>query len=326
MLGGLFGGSSSQEQESTPWAPAERALGGSLDLVERGNNTPWSVYGGEQVAPFNHDQISAINQGRQWYDRGGASGINQMQNAAQGNLGAFGQANNAYQNQLNSGPVVNQGPDLAMAGAIANNPYLDAQIGAATRDIGRSLYEQQMPGIAAYSGGTGNLGNSRRGMLEAQAKRSAFDRAGDIAAQMRGNSFNQGIQQAGQVAGQNAQMAYGNQGMNLQAAGGLAGLGGQGMQGLMNAQNLQTLNQNAYMGLGNMQQQQAQNVNNQGAQNWYLGQQLPYQQAQMGAGVSLPMAQAFGTNTGGGGTAGNPAGGLLNIAGQLGGAYLMGGM
>lgn len=322
FLSGMFGASSDQKQtqENTPWGPTQGALTDSLGMIEEANETPWSVYSGEQVAPMTEDQQRALRDQRGWFDTGGKSGIDQMQNAASGNIGAFGQANTAYQNQIAGGPVVNQGTSLDAASAYADNPFMDQMVDSASRDVNRNLYEQQMPGIASYSAGSGNLGSSRRGMLEGIAQRGAADRVADIGAQMRGQAYGQGLGIAANEASQNASLAGHNQSMNLQAANGLQGLGNAGMTGLINAQNLQTMNNQGLMGAGTMLQGQNQNVNNQNAANHYLGQQLPYNQAAAGASIASPMGSAFGTSTmtgGGNQMAGSPLG-------QIGGLGLQG--
>jgi len=317
FLSGLFGGSDKQETEVMPWAPATPALNDALNMTRRANETPWEMYGGEQVAGFHPIQMRAMEDQRHYAFNDGKSGINQMANAAGGNLGAFGQAQGAYLDQLGRGPAVNQGPDLGMARSMSENPYMDEMVGAAVRDVGRNLYEQQMPGIAAYSSDTGNLGSSRRGMLEGMAQRAAGDRVADISAQMRGNAYNQGLGIASNVSSQNAQLDQANQGMNLGAAQGLQGLGNAGMQGLINAQNLQTLNNQNVMGVGNMLQQQQQNINNQAQQNHYMGQQMPYQQAQAGAAIASPIASGFPVQTSSGfAQSGSPFGQIAGLGMQ----------
>lgn len=299
FLESMFGTSSSQEQkqENTPWAPATQALTDSLGMIEEANDSPWSVYGGQQVSPLTEDQQMALRDQRGWFQDGGKSGINQMQNAAAGNIGSFGQANTAYQNQLAGGPVVNQGASLDAARAYSDNPFMDQMVGAATRDVSRNLYEQQLPGIAAYSAGSGNLGSSRRGMLEGIAQRGAADRVADIGAQMRGGAYQQGLGIAANEASQNAALGAQNQGMNMQAAQGLQNLGNAGMSGIINAQNLQNMNNQGLMGAGTFLQGQQQNMNNQASANHYLGQQMPYNQAAAGASIASPMGSSFGTST-----------------------------
>ena len=66
-------------------------------------------------------------------------------------------------------------------------------IDASLRDGTRQLTEETLPGIAAYSAGSGNLGSSRRGMQEGIAERGYLDRASDVGSTMRGNAYNQGL-------------------------------------------------------------------------------------------------------------------------------------
>ena len=89
------------------------------------------------------------------------------------------------------------------------------------------------------------------------------------------------------------------------------------MQGLINAQNLQTLNNQNVMGVGNMLQQQQQNINNQAQQNHYMGQQMPYQQAQAGAAIASPIASGFPVQTSSGfAQSGSPFGQIAGLGMQ----------
>ena len=315
---GFFSGETETEQQMTPWGPAEKVMRPHLGLIR--NQDPWSVYGGEQLADFNRDQLGMIGNYRD-YMGGQGGGWQDLMSQGQGMLGNFGTAQNAYGNMLGQGAVQNQGPNMGLVNSMIDNDLLNSQIDMAHSDVTRNLYENQMPGIAAYSGGTGNLGSSRRGMLEGQARNEAANRMSNISTQMRGNAYGNALNYANQIANQNAALNQQNRGMQMQAANQLAGLGAQGMGMMGQGQNMFSTQQGWLGNIGAMQQQHAQQGLNNAMNQHYLAQMLPYQQAQMGVGIGMGPGAAFGTNTQ---TQGNGGifGGLMNAATQLGGAYL----
>jgi hypothetical protein len=70
--------------------------------------------------------------------------------------------------------------NIAAAGQYADNPYLDGQIDAASRDVTRNLYENQLPGLNEAATDSGNMNSSRAGVAEGIMKRGAADQIGDI--------------------------------------------------------------------------------------------------------------------------------------------------
>lgn len=206
-----------------------------------------NLYGGygmpdRQVADIN--PMLAEGLGAQYGFATGAGNdiFTQQLMASMANTGGFGGAAGAA-NRMSSGNAYNapmtNGLNMATLGASVNNPYLDSQIDAASRDVTRNLYENQLTGNAAMAAGTGNSGSSRRAVMDAIATRGAADRVGDIASAMRGNAYSQGLGLANNtaLANQNAMMGTNQLNANLMGQGANLNfnLGQAGMSGLQNA-------------------------------------------------------------------------------------------
>lgn len=120
-----------------------------------------------------------------------ASGITAAGQTGLGSVGA-GQnlASAAGMKALDPNGTMNAA--VSGAGALSANPYLDAQIDAANRDVSRGLAENDLPGIRAAAMQSGNANSSREGALEAIATRGTGDRMADTAAALRGAAYSQG--------------------------------------------------------------------------------------------------------------------------------------
>lgn len=75
----------------------------------------------------------------------------------------------------------------------ADNPFVNSQIDAASRDVTRNLNEGQLPSIDRAASATGNINSSRAGVAAGIASRGAADRIGDISASIRGDAYNRGV-------------------------------------------------------------------------------------------------------------------------------------
>lgn len=235
-------------------------------------------------------QIGNIQMGAGTQLMGNASGqtagtgmaLNYANQAIGGNANqGIGTALNTGQNMANmSGMSLaanNSGFNQANLNNYINNDVLDAQITGATRDIFRNLNENQMTGIASQAAGTGNSGSSRAGVMAGIAQRGAYDRAADVAADMRGQAYNTALNLEANRASQNA---------GFQQQTNLAN---------QNAYN-SALTAGANLGAGqyntNLQNQQfgasmAQNIGQQGVNNMLSGQQM----ANTGLGVAQGAGQ-----------------------------------
>lgn len=115
--------------------------------------------------------------------------------------------------------------NIAAAGKYAANPYLDGQIDAVNRDVGRQLSEETLPGIDRAASASGNINSSRAGVASGIAQRGAADRMADNAASIRGQAYSQGLGLAAQErANTLSAMAT--------AANGYSGLAGQGISAI----------------------------------------------------------------------------------------------
>jgi hypothetical protein len=141
------------------------------------------------------------------------------------------------------------------AGLYANNPYVNGMIDAANRDVGRDLYENQLPGINRAASGTGNLNSSRAGVQDAIAQRGAMDRMADTASNIRGQFFGQGLGMAQNQYNQNLQNS-------LQANNQLYNAANLGLQGLQGAQGIASTGAGQGITAGQLFQNQNQNVLN----------------------------------------------------------------
>jgi hypothetical protein len=216
-MGGLFGGTTTTTSKSEPWAPQgdaiKGAISGATDIYNQQKGT--AAYSGDLYANMDPATRAAIEKMQGFNAAGGQDNVNNIGAAGSsltdiaGLKGAIG----GYQASANADPTQ---ANITNAGAYANNPYLDRQIDAASRDVTRNLYENDMPSIDRAATSTGNINSSRAGIATGIAARGAQDQIGDIGATMRGNAFNNGLS-----------MAESARTSNLAAQGNVASLYGQ---------------------------------------------------------------------------------------------------
>jgi hypothetical protein len=70
---------------------------------------------------------------------------------------------------------------------------MSGMIDAASRDVTRNLYENQIPGLNQAATDSGNMNSSRAGVAQGIMSRGAADQIGDIASNMRGQAYSQGL-------------------------------------------------------------------------------------------------------------------------------------
>lgn len=139
------------------------------------------------------------------------------------------------------------------------NPFEQAVIDQSMQDIARSGQMQQNQ-LAAQAAGAGAFGGSRGALAQAELTRNILDQQARTAAQLRASGFGQAqqaAQQAAQLAGQQAAQF-----------GTMAG----------QAQQFGTQDINTLLGLGSMEQSQAQAALDVARQNALAQQALPFQQ------------------------------------------------
>ena len=276
LVSGLMGGGdqeSTQTQQRDPWGPQGEALrrlfAGAEGVYDQQKATPF--YQGALYSPWTARQEAGANAlanngttigGMAPTILGaGMAGLNglpaslntgrALANGVPIQTGAGMAAGNYTPTALNVG---NAGFNSALQGLQANNPQtlaanagtlinngvLSGQIDAATRDIARNLGEDVLPSLNLQASLGGNTNSSRAGAAEAIARRGAEDRAGDIAASMRGNAYSTGLQVANQQVGQqiaggtslgNSGIAAANMGVGAQQAVNNAMFGNAGVMG-----------------------------------------------------------------------------------------------
>lgn len=323
---GLFDKETTTTSQLEGWDDAQAGLTSAMAHGEAAMANPWEVYGGPQVAGLNQMQQGALG-GMAGYGAGMGGDIASMMMGAGGQaMGHMGQAGNLYNQAANMGPAQIQGPDLGLAGQIANNPYTQGVVDNAMRASMQGFNENVSPALAGQAAGANQLNSSRRGGAEAIAMRGQQDRMANIASDIYNGNWQQGLGIAQQQAMGNAQYQSMQPGQMMQAANGLSGLGGQGSQMMQGAYGMGQNNLNMGLQAGNIYQGQQQSEYDSMMNNFYLGQQLPMQQAQAGVALFDPLSQAYGLNTNTQTSSMNPLGGLLQIGGQLAGAAMAGGM
>lgn len=218
------------------------------------------------------------------------------------NLSGYGNAGNTA-NRMAGGNVygapMNNGLNMNTVQQASYNPYLEGQIDAASRDVTRNLFENQLTGNAGMAAGTGNSGSSRRAVMDAIAMRGAGDRVADISSGMRGQAYNTGLGIAAQqgLANQQASVSTNalNAGLMGQGANLNFNLGQSGQAGLNQAYQTGINNAGITTDVGNSLRQYQQQLLDTGFQN----QMNPYQGLQMyqsliGAPTVLSSANSLG--------------------------------
>lgn len=319
IIGGLLGSKGQQSSTtSSPWNAQQPYLKvGMADAAyQYGKQRGSPYFAGDMYANMDPRTNTAL-QGIFGYQGQGSNnssaltgnGINLLGAGAQGMTGAAGRL-------AGFNPQDPTQQNIQNAGLYSNNPNLQGAIDAASRDVTRNLNEVALPGISRNAAATGNTNSTRTGVAEGIAMRGAGDRIGDIAANMRYDAYNNGLNLSEQ-----ARVA--NQGDYLSAqqqAGGLYNSAtGQGIVGINNGQGLAYDNFDAASAAGGLYQQDQQGNLDEAFAKWQGGDQRPwellnkYQGAITGSG-SYPST----TSSTGGGLGGALQGAMGGAASALG--------
>ena len=225
----------------------------------------------QEVAGLSPTQVSAMNLAQQ-----GIGSFQPFLQAAQA-------AQTAGLGTLGAGAQTVAGAEFVPTEATLDrfrDPYQKAVTDEALKEIDRQqqIAENRLAGQAVKAGA---FGGSRFGVAQSELARNAADLKSrrifeDLSrnfqqAQAAARAANQQRLQAGQVFGQLGRATSG-------IGGALAGLGAQ-------TQALQGQDVNRLLGIGGMQQQQAQQELNVGTQNLAAMQNAPFQQLSTGAGI-----------------------------------------
>lgn len=272
--------STTTKATSTPWGPQadqlKSAFGDAQGLYDQQKGTPF--YSGDLYAGMNPLTDQGIQANNGYATGAGAQAAGNVLGSGQGMLGQGQNAASSY-GQLQG--MASQDPthaNITDAGAYANNPFLNSQIDAASRDVMRNLTENQIPGLNMGATGSGNMDSSRAGIAQGVLERGAAQQVGDISANMRGQAYENGLNQA-----ENARQA--NMGMLGYAGMGQGGLYNEGLYGTELGNNLNYGNNNAQISDGQLYQQDKQGQDNANFQQWQGQQQFPWQQLDNYMGV-----------------------------------------
>jgi hypothetical protein len=176
---------------------------GSIDLFNRYNANP--AYTGQRVAGLNPFQTGSANTLGDFAQGFTPNATNAASNLGFSNIGAgMGFGSNA-QDIFSRASMDPTQQIIDQAGQFADNPYTQGMIDAASRDVTRNLFENQLPGIDRAAVGGGNLNSTRAGVESAIAQRGAADRLADLSSDIRGKFFGQGLGMAQNQFNQNLQ-------------------------------------------------------------------------------------------------------------------------
>lgn len=198
-MGGLFSSSSKTKSSSTTdTGPSQfqqpylqDAFDSAQSNYDASKGTPW--YTGELYAGMSDQGKADLQTTRDYALNSGIGTANQLSSLGTSLIGNYDKANSAIDNYTALANGDATASNIAAAGQYADNPYLDAQIDAANRDVSRTLNEQTLPGIDRQASATGNINSSRAGVAAGIAERGAADQMADTAATLRGNAYSQGL-------------------------------------------------------------------------------------------------------------------------------------
>lgn len=206
-MGKLFGSKPQQSTtESAPWEPAQGAL---KDILKELSG--WYSSAKDQGYISSTGDLSGIYGDYLNALQGSQSGIQDLW--GQG-TGALSGAQDTYKQLASGGMALNPENINQMAGQFVDNDLLQSQIEAATRDDVRNLTENLLPNIDRQAVAGGNMGSSRAGVAQAVAQRGTEERISDTSATMRGQAYQNALNQAMGIAQGNVQQ-------QLAGAGGL---------------------------------------------------------------------------------------------------------
>lgn len=242
----------------------------SVSLAQRANdlsNRPYEAYNAEQVAPLNgyHN-----------------AGIDATYRRAAGGDPTFNSANAQAQNTLNGAYLGRGAYGNAMAGV--DNKYLNDVISNTNSDIVRSFQNGTMPQTDTSFARSGAFGGSAWQQANAENNRQLASELAKNTSNLRFQDY-QTQQQLAENLAERQSSAYGAE------RGNMMGMVGQGQQlsnqAYTDAQNL--------LGVGDIQRDYQQTLDNQGYQNFLNRQNWPLQNMDI-------LANAIRTSMGGGGS------------------------
>ena len=206
--------------------------------------------------PFSKQQLADLSQGQQQAIANALSGVGAFQPFLQQGSAAVGQGIAGAQGASYDPTSYQQFMD----------PFTEDVIAATQADIARQGRMQQNQAQASAVG-AGAFGGSRQAVMQGEIARNVMDQQARTGAQLRSQGFQQAQAAAQQAANQQLRQAQ----LTGQLGVSQAGLGQLGQQ--MGVQDINTL-----LGIGGLQQQQAQKEFDVARANDLAQQALPFQQ------------------------------------------------
>jgi len=220
--------------------------------------------------PFARQQLEGLSEGQQQAIASALGGIGGFQPFLQRGAEAMGQGIGA----LGTAQEYTAGAGYTpTAFRQFMDPYMEDVIRSQERDIARQGQQQQLQAQASAAG-AGAFGGSRQGIMQGEIARNVQDQQARTGAALRSQGFAQAQAAAQQAAQQQLRQAQltGQLGQTVGALGTqTAALGQLGQQ--MNVQDINTM-----LGIGSLQQGQAQKGLDIARANQLAEQALPYQQ------------------------------------------------
>jgi hypothetical protein len=181
-----------------PWEKQQPYVLDAYDKAQTAFNGAQAVgdYKGPWTAGMDPWQTQGLNTLGQFGQQQGMQGAQSLIGAGNASLGAgaqFGQNAASLYGQVGQDPTQQI---IGNAGQYAANPYIDGMVDAASRDVNRNLYENQLPGLDMQAASTGNMDSTRTGVAQGIMQRGAADRVADISAQLHGQAYNTGLSTA----------------------------------------------------------------------------------------------------------------------------------
>lgn len=253
-----FNNTSSTQTTAPSWAPQVGALTQAFGGAQNAYNTQLGMgnYEGDYIAAPNATQYGAIDQATNFAQGNAANVGNNQINQGQGLLSNYGTGTNAANALYNFGSASQTQNSINTANQFANNPYIDQMVSAATQG-GRNAAENTIPNLYRSAASSGNINSDRAALAQGVVERGLAENAQDISATMRGNMWNQGLNQANT---QNQQQlgALSNAG---QLGANLGGAGSNMMsQGINDQANLSSLYSGAGSALNSLNQSYLDNA------------------------------------------------------------------
>jgi hypothetical protein len=197
LFSSLMGSSGGETQVAAPqpWpgvAPyLKYGLKQAQDLFKSQQNSP--AYSGSLYAGLTPFQTQGANNLAAFAGGTGTQLTDLTANLANANAGAGAQFGSNAASIFGAASGDPTESILANAAKYANSPFADGLVDAATRDVRRTLMEDQIPGLNNAASASGNTNSSRAGVMEAIMRRGAGDRVADISANIRGGLYNTGL-------------------------------------------------------------------------------------------------------------------------------------